>query len=41
MSVNDTSQSHTQDNTVNSRSGITLENIEIKLPGEEAKPKSF
>ncbi|MGB8023536.1 MAG: hypothetical protein WCF06_04370 [Nitrososphaeraceae archaeon] len=36
MSLNDTTESNMEDNTVNPRSGVTLKNIEVKLPGEFA-----
>jgi hypothetical protein len=36
MSLNDTTESNMEDNTVNPRSGVTLKNIKVKLPGEFA-----
>jgi hypothetical protein len=36
MSLNDTTESNIEDNTVNPRSGVTLKKPEVKLPGEFA-----
>jgi hypothetical protein len=41
MSLDDTAQSHTQDNTVNARSGITLKKYRNQIAWRRSKVKEF